>query len=84
MKDKKRTVGITMAVILGCTAFFYLQTPTLIFQAKDDKLINYADTENAVKRFPNCTFLSFENGGHLMVGHSEEIKEAVFNFTKKQ
>ncbi|MBV6370846.1 type IV secretory system conjugative DNA transfer family protein [Enterococcus faecium] len=24
MKDKKRTVGITMAVILGCTAFFYL------------------------------------------------------------
>lgn len=61
-----------------------LQVPTLIFQAKDDKLINYADTENAVKRFQNCTFLSFENGGHLMVGHEEEIKEAVFNFTKKQ
>lgn len=61
-----------------------LQVPTLIFQAKDDKLINYADTENAVKRFPNCTFLSFENGGHLMVGHEKEIKETVFNFTKKQ
>ena len=61
-----------------------LQVPTLIFQAKDDKLINYADTENAVKRFPNCTFLSFENGGHLMVGHEKEIKEAVFNFTKTE
>ena len=57
-----------------------LQVPTLVFHAKDDKLANYADTEKAVKRFTNCTFISFENGGHLMEGHEKEIKEAVSNF----
>ena len=57
-----------------------LQVPTLVFHAKDDKLANYADTEKAVKRFANCTFISFENGGHLMEGHEKEIKKAVSNF----
>ena len=60
-----------------------LQVPTLAFQAKDDKLINYSDTEKSVKRFPNCTFISFESGGHLMEGHGEEIKAAVSKFIKK-
>ena len=60
-----------------------LQVPTLVFQAKDDKLINYSDTEKAIGRFPNCTFISFENGGHLMEGHGEEIKQAVSKFIKE-
>lgn len=60
-----------------------LQVSTLAFQAKDDKLINYSDTEKAVKRFPNCTFISFESGGHLMEGHGEEIKKAVSKFIKE-
>lgn len=61
-----------------------LQVPTLVFHAKDDKLASYTDTEKAVKRFPNCTFISFECGGHLMEGHGEEIKEAVSKFTREQ
>ena len=60
-----------------------LQVPTLIFHAKDDKLASYTDTEKAVRRFPDCTFISFENGGHLMTGHGEEIKKAVSDFTEK-
>ena len=60
-----------------------LQAPTLIFHAKDDKMASYAQAEKAVNRFPNCTFISFETGGHLMVGHSEEIKRAVTEFIKK-
>lgn len=61
-----------------------LQIPTLIIHAKDDKLASYADTENAVKRFQNCTFVSFDDGGHLLKGHGEEIKKAVSKFTKEQ
>lgn len=60
-----------------------LQIPTLIFHAKDDKLASYNDTARAVSRFPNCTFVSFESGGHLMSGHGEEIKKAVCDFVKK-
>ena len=57
-----------------------LQVPTLIFHAKDDKLASYNDTENVLSRFPNCTFISFETGGHLLSGHSKEIKKTVSEF----
>lgn len=60
-----------------------LQVPTLILQAKDDKLVDYTQTVEAVPRFPNCTFILFETGGHLMVGHSEEINDAVAGFIAK-
>lgn len=61
-----------------------LQVPTLVIHAKDDKLASYADAEKAVQRFPDCTFLSFESGGHLLEGHEKEIKEAVSKFIKGQ
>ncbi|MFC4284447.1 alpha/beta fold hydrolase [Catenibacterium sp. GCM10023432] len=59
-----------------------LQVPTLIFHAKDDKLASYIETGKAVSRFPNCTFISFESGGHLLTGHVEEIKETVSCFVE--
>ena len=59
-----------------------LQVPTLIFHAKDDKLVNYADMERAVQRFPDSTFIPFETGGHLMAGHGEEINKALEDFQK--
>lgn len=61
-----------------------MQVPVLILHAKDDKLASYKDVENALGRFQNCTFISFETGGHLMTGHSEEVKKAVLDFIGKQ
>lgn len=60
-----------------------LQVPTLIFHAKNDKLASYTDTEKVISRFPNCTFISFESGGHLLSGHGKEIKKAVSEFISK-
>lgn len=60
-----------------------LQVPILIFHAKDDKLASYTDTEKVISRFPNCTFISFESGGHLLSGHGKEIKKAVSEFISK-
>ena len=57
-----------------------LQVPVLILHAKDDKLANYDDTVNALTRFPDYTFISFEDGGHMMVGHEAEVKQAVIDF----
>ncbi|MGN0651347.1 MAG: alpha/beta fold hydrolase [Oscillospiraceae bacterium] len=61
-----------------------MQASVLILHSKDDKLASYEDVENALKRFRNCTFVSFETGGHLMTGHSEEVKKAVYDFIEKQ
>lgn len=57
-----------------------LQVPVLILHSRDDRLASYEDTVNALTRFPDCTFVSFEDGGHLMVGHEDEVHDAVVNF----
>ena len=59
-----------------------LQVPTLILHAKDDKLASFEEVEKALDRFPNCTLVSFETGGHLMTGHEAEVKKAVMEFIK--
>jgi pimeloyl-ACP methyl ester carboxylesterase len=88
VEDRKKGVVLDASVTNPDMARNYddypvedLQVPTLVFHAKDDKLASYEDAEKAVRRFPNCTFISFESGGHLMEGHREEIKEAVSKFT---
>jgi pimeloyl-ACP methyl ester carboxylesterase len=57
-----------------------LKVPSLIFQAKDDSMSKYGLIEESVRRFPNCTFVAFETGGHLMEGHGEEIDAALTGF----
>ena len=60
-----------------------LQVPVLILHAKDDKLASYDDTVKVLTRFPNQTFVSFEDGGHLMAGHEVEVKKAVMDFVQR-
>lgn len=60
-----------------------LQMPSLILQAKDDKMVNYGNVIKAVHRFPNCTLKVFEHGGHLMTGNEAEIKKALKAFMNK-
>lgn len=57
-----------------------LKMPILIFHAKDDSVASFEKTRLAVPRFPNCTFIAFEDGGHMMAGHEQEIKEAIDHF----
>ena len=57
-----------------------LQVPVLIFQAKDDKMVKYELTEQVISRFPNCTFVVFETGGHLMEGNGKEIETTLIKF----
>ena len=57
-----------------------LRLPVLIFQAKDDKMADYGQMAGAAHRFPDCEFVAFETGGHLMNGHGEEIDSALRAF----
>ncbi len=57
-----------------------LKAPTLIFHAQDDKMSSYEAMAQAAPRFPNCTFITFETGGHLMEGHGAEIDMALNEF----
>lgn len=57
-----------------------LQVPSIILHAKDDKLADYKAMEKVINRFPNCTFVAFDTGGHMMQGHEDEVGKAVRDF----
>lgn len=57
--------------------------PVLILHSKDDRLASYEAAVQASTRFLDCTFLSFEDGGHLMAGHEEQVYQAVVEFISK-
>ncbi|WP_343342841.1 alpha/beta fold hydrolase [Terrisporobacter petrolearius] len=60
-----------------------LKVPTIVFNAKDDKLAVYSRTKSSVERFPNCTFISFESGGHLMTDNENKINSELDKFIYK-
>ena len=66
-EDRKTGVKIDMIITNYDMARNYdsyqiesLKMPTLIFQAKDDRLVRYSESKKSVKRFQNCTFIPFE------------------------
>lgn len=87
VSDRRAGVGLDAAVTNPDMARNFetynienLRIPILILHSKDDKLACYEDTVNALTRLSDYTFISFEDGGHLMVGHECEVHEAVMNF----
>ncbi|MBP3887319.1 MAG: alpha/beta hydrolase [Cellulosilyticum sp.] len=59
-----------------------LQVPVLCIHSKDDKLANYEGAIPWAERIPDCTFISLETGGHLMVGNQEVINDALDTFIR--
>ncbi|NLZ76192.1 MAG: alpha/beta hydrolase [Erysipelotrichia bacterium] len=57
-----------------------LSMPILILHAEDDNVASYEKVQAAQHRFNNLTLVIFPTGGHMMIGHGEEIKKAVENF----
>ncbi len=60
-----------------------LEVPVLCLHAKDDKLANYEGAIPWAERIPECTFVSLESGGHLMVGNEDIINQALDIFIEK-
>lgn len=60
-----------------------LSVPVLIMHAEDDKLADYNNAALWSKKIPNCTFISFKTGGHLMTGNSKKINEEFNSFIHK-
>lgn len=60
----------------------------LPFHARDDNMAKFSVpkgycVERSLHRYPRLSTLIFETGGHLMVGHSQEISEVVCDFIDK-
>jgi pimeloyl-ACP methyl ester carboxylesterase len=61
-------------------SFDQIKVPVLMIHAKDDPLCSYQGAQMMAKRISNNEFVSFENGGHIIIGHENEIQKSIASF----
>jgi len=54
--------------------------PSLFIGAKDDPLAAYHNTKNMAKRTPGAELVTLEEGGHMLLGHSDRVEEEIRYF----
>lgn len=59
---------------LGPYALETIRAPTLIISARDDGFGTYASARYTASRIPGATFVGYDDGGHLLVGHDAEVQ----------
>jgi pimeloyl-ACP methyl ester carboxylesterase len=59
-----------------------ITAPTLIVSAKDDLFNTLPASRFAASRIPNARLKAFETGGHLLVGHQDDVIAEVAGFLR--
>ena len=60
-----------------------ITVPTLVVHSVDDGLQPYSHGENTASRVPGAEFLSYEQGGHLLLLQLDEVREEVSAFQER-
>ena len=53
--------------------------PTLIISARDDGYGTFATAQYTASQIAGARFLGFETGGHVWVGHNDDVMDAIAN-----
>jgi len=59
-------------------------TPTLVISAVDDPMALHANARTLADQIPNAQLMAVSNGGHLLLGHTEEVRLEVTRFLRSQ
>lgn len=54
-----------------------LTVPTLILNLRDDHLAPYRFAVEAASRIPAAKLVSIDTGGHIFMGHDNDVREAI-------
>ncbi|MBE0549763.1 MAG: alpha/beta hydrolase [Rubrivivax sp.] len=54
-----------------------IRAPTLVISARDDGFGTYAAAEYTASRIPGARFIGYDDGGHLLVGRDEAVRDAI-------
>jgi 2-hydroxy-6-oxonona-2,4-dienedioate hydrolase len=60
-----------------------IQAPTLVVSARDDLFNTLPAAEFAAGTIPNARLVIHETGGHLLVGHEDEVRAVISQFLAK-
>ena len=73
----------TVAASLGRYDLERITAPTLVISLKDDGYGTYAGARYTAEHVPGARFIGYESGGHMLVGHMEEVQAQVKVFLGK-
>ena len=57
-----------------------IRAPTLIVSARDDGYGTYASAQYTFSQIADAKFIGYEHGGHMLVGHNDEIQQEILKF----
>jgi pimeloyl-ACP methyl ester carboxylesterase len=57
--------------------------PTLIIHAVDDPMPPFTGAKQIANRLPNARFVEVNRGGHLLLGHFEQVRAEISSFIKR-
>lgn len=57
-----------------------LTVPTLLITARDDLFNTFPSAEYAAAHIPGARLVVYDRGGHLLVGHGEEVRNEIAEF----
>jgi len=60
-----------------------IAAPTLVIAAADDPYGVFAACEYTAENIPGARFISFDTGGHLLLGHEAEVRTEVGDFIRQ-
>jgi pimeloyl-ACP methyl ester carboxylesterase len=57
-----------------------IQAPTLVISLRDDLYGTFAGAQYTAQHIPGARFIGYERGGHLWVGHHDELIDQIASF----
>jgi 2-hydroxy-6-oxonona-2,4-dienedioate hydrolase len=83
-----RALGLRDDSVLGKNLPAYrlelIRAPTLIISARDDGFGTYANSEFTASQIKGAKFVGFEQGGHVLVGHTEVVQAEIIKLLNPQ
>lgn len=84
----QRRVGLSLEAQLidetRTQALENISTPTLAVSAEDDGYGTYQNAQRIAARVRHGRFLAYRTGGHLLVGHNDEVTPAIAAFLNER
>lgn len=83
----RRAAGLHNDAFVGSTIAPYrledVRVPTLLITAADDGYCTYESSLYTAEQIPAAEFVGFRTGGHLLVGHDDEVRSLVTMFLRE-
>jgi pimeloyl-ACP methyl ester carboxylesterase len=57
-----------------------LKVPALLITARDDLFNSFPSAQYAAVQIPGAKLVVFDHGGHLLVGHGDEVRRSIGEF----